>query len=198
MAMTLPAIVAHVKKHMTGRMCDEENNVLQMLEACQIDGDHLEIGTLHGGSAVAVALMKMEYGLSGKVVCVDPLSGYYMGLKRGKPIDPYSGTPVSRAVLEKNARTFRVELEIMQMKSDEAFDEFRHTRRRFASAYIDGDHWGDAPLRDLYECMNIVSTVIAVDNYDRRHIEVMQACDTAAKYWEAQPHTGILYVLRKP
>src|SRR5512146_875515 len=36
------------------------------------DGDHLEIGAFCGGSAIAAAILKGYYGLSGKVVTIDP------------------------------------------------------------------------------------------------------------------------------
>ena len=36
------------------------------------DGDHVDIGSLYGASAIGVALMKKELGLKGDVYCIDP------------------------------------------------------------------------------------------------------------------------------
>ena len=39
------------------------------------NGNHLEIGTAWGGSAIMAALVKRRFGLDGQIVAFDPISG---------------------------------------------------------------------------------------------------------------------------
>ncbi len=197
MGMNLKKIISHVKKYMRGRMCDEQDNIYQMAEAALIHGNHLEIGTLHGGSAIVVAMAKREYGLSGRVVCVDPLNGYYAGTKYYRETDPISGVPINADVVLENAARFGVELEVLQMSSEHAFSVLKVPR--FASTYIDGNHWGNAPLFDFVEASKITDEVIIFDNYEKKHPDVVSACHAAAREWiKQEPQKGITFIVRKP
>lgn len=124
------------------------------------DGDHLEIGVLHGGTLIMAALVKREYGLQGKVVGLDPLDGFYPagpmnpdGVYNDKgtqlitrPDD--KGVPVSLENLMDNVRHFGIadRIEIIQKFSYPFPEEI--AGRFFASCYIDGDHYRDGPLHD--------------------------------------------------
>ena len=60
--MVIDGMIAYVKANMLGRIADEQHNTALMAVAAICPGDHLEIGTLHGGSAIVVALLKKQFG----------------------------------------------------------------------------------------------------------------------------------------
>jgi len=73
---TITGIVKEVEDNIVGRLAnkigDERTNNTEVLLEYVLKsggGNHLEIGTLFGGSAIAVALLKNYYGQSGIVVC---------------------------------------------------------------------------------------------------------------------------------
>ena len=192
--MTIPEIIQHVKRHMLGRMADEQNNTALMAETALCDGDHLEIGTLHGGSAIVVALAKREAGYSGRVVCIDPLDGYYPGTVHHKRRDPISGVPVSFETIEENMRRFGVDLEVIPAYSI----PFPLPDRRFATAYIDGDHWNEAPTLDFFNVAQVTDRFITFDNCDAKHPDVQRACRVAEKIWTPYTRKGITCIVKRP
>lgn len=124
------------------------------------DGDHLEIGVMHGPTLIMAALVKKEFNLEGTVIGVDPLEGYYpagplnpKGVynEAGKVLltkDDYYGTPINMEVLQKNIDYFNVsdKIEIVKKFSYPWPQELENSR--FVSAYIDGDHYRDGPTLD--------------------------------------------------
>ena len=104
----------------------------------QNDYVHVEIGTLHGGSLIATLIALQDAHSSHKVICIDPLDGYY-----GVAIDPQRAVPVDRETVEENVNRFgfsRSQVEIVQHYSTEkvAIDAVRD--RKVVSLFIDGDH----------------------------------------------------------
>lgn len=129
-------------------------------------GDHLEIGSLYGGSAILAALVKRKYKLAGKVVCIDPMTGYY-----GKP-DPENGLLVDENIFWENMKTFGVQdrVELIVGKSQES-----NLNRKFVSAFLDGDHSLDGVLGDWVLAQKLVSKFILLDNYDAHFKGVQNA-----------------------
>lgn len=196
----LSFILNHVKKNINGRIADEQNNTLKVMEYAVLagDGDHLEIGSLFGGSAICVALAKRYYNLDGKVVCIDPLNGYY--LERFKYSDDLvTKMPVDLETFLSNIEMFGVEdkIEIIQKNSYPFPNELSGIR--FVSTYIDGDHWDDAPMRDWMNVKDITEKYVIFDNYDELHPSVLSAGEIAIKddKWENEYSGGITLVLRK-
>lgn len=193
-------LVEEVKAGIKGRICDQDNNVAIMaayaLEAGR--GDHLEIGTLFGGSAIVVAMLKQQHLLDGKVYCVDPLNGYYYH-KTGRRIDDKSGLRIDRATLEYNICQFGVEdrIEIIEKHSLPWPDELKG--KEFVSAYIDGDHWGKAPAIDWDNVKDITTKYIIFDNNMDLYPDVIKACEYAAEDpgWQPCFEQGITYILER-
>jgi predicted O-methyltransferase YrrM len=156
-------------------------------------GNHLEIGTLFGGSAILAALTKREFSLSGQVTCVDPLTGYY-----GNPIDVQSKTNVTADAVRRNADIFganeRIEL-ITKLSQPWPLGE-----RRFASAFIDGAHDYASVMSDWENCSKFVDGVIQFDNFDLRHYEIAQVVMTAINHpgWALLHASGITAILSRP
>lgn len=152
-------------------------------------GDYLEIGTMYGVSAIIAARTKKEYNLSGSVVCVDPMDGYY-----GESV-PDQATPEK---LFHNARLFDVEvwIELIQKHSQPWPGGLEG--RRFACTFIDGYHWGRIPLMDFRCASTCTDRFILFDNYDSDHRDVVRATIRATMIpWIPVYVGGISFLLEK-
>lgn len=202
----LKEITNLVKSDINGRIANmfdnqRTNNVEVVMEYVLRagGGNHLEIGTLFGGSAIPVALAKKKYNQSGMVVCVDPLNGYYQDRFPGPSmIDGNCGVAVTPETLFENIETFGVADRVLVLRSkSEAIANL--IDMKFTTAYIDGDHWGDAPLNDWLLVKDITSRYVIFDNHDEAHPEVLYACGFADRDpdWRCVYQEGISYVLEK-
>lgn len=121
------------------------------------DGDHLEVGTLYGASAILAAMTKKEFDFTGHVVCVDPFVD--------EDIDPSIKiiTPVKVSIdtVLDNALTMGVNLAPYKC----TFGEFPIDGREFTSAYIDGDHTYEGVKADFEKAAPHVDKVIMFDDY---------------------------------
>ncbi|MDH5507632.1 MAG: class I SAM-dependent methyltransferase [Anaerolineae bacterium] len=155
-------LAQEIGEHMVGRIAGYPQDHGALAQAVYLagHGDHLEIGTLFGGSAILAARIKQDYNLAGKVVCVDPMQGYY-----GKP-DPFTGLLPSEELFWENAGKFgvteRMELVVARSKPWPLAAE-----RRFASALIDGDHSPDGVRHDWQRANAQTSRYVVFDNYDK-------------------------------
>lgn len=154
-------LAVQIGERISGRIAGyaPDHGVLAQVVHNAGDGDHLEIGTLFGGSAILAALVKEKFGLDGKVVCVDPMTGYY-----GKP-DPVSGEMASQDMFWENVARFglneRIELIVSDSRQAQIAD-----RRRFSSAFIDGAHDHDNVLADWNRVKRHATRYVLFDNYD--------------------------------
>lgn len=151
------------------------------------DGDHVEIGTYYGASAILAAQTKLKYRLGGRVVCIDPLDGYYGN----------AAEEITPGVLRANAQACGVSLRIVRGVSTPWPAELENNR--FVSAFIDGWHWGDVPLEDFRNLSKRVARFILFDNYDERHPDVVRSCLIAAEYpeWIPVHVSGISFLLER-
>lgn len=135
-------------------------------------GDHLEIGTSWGASAIAVALAKKRAGLPGKVWCIDP---YEKKREHVTIIGNPDNLPVAGiAGARRNIKKADVDVQIVREKSL-PFPE-RLEKIRFVSAYVDGGHVGDTPYNDLVEVSKRVDHYIGTDNYEEGYPDVLDGC----------------------
>jgi SRSO17 transposase len=191
--------IDRILKDLDGRLCYEDSNCnyLAWVIAQSGDGDHLEIGTLHGGSAILVALIKKTNDFSGKVWCIDPLDGYYKGTKYEYPVDLVSKIPVTRERVLENAKKFGVRDRIKVIAS-KSVPLPRGLPKRFASAFIDGDHSGDVPLQDWHNVKDRTDKYVIFDNANQAtNPDVMVAVREAANDpdWELIWSQGITVIL---
>ena len=137
------------------------------------DGDHVEIGTLFGASAIAVALMKKKLGLKGDVYCIDP---YDADTRKknvqiaSEKVDPALLSATPKAV-KANAKLFDVELTLIQKHSDPWPERLKDNH--FVTAYIDGDHLNDMPYKDFVNLSERTSDYIGFDNYEEGYVDVL-------------------------
>ena len=195
-------VIKYVKSNMVGRMCDEQNNVTYLLEIVKRggDGNYLEIGVLHGGTLCAAGLQKKEIGQRGRCYGIDPLDGYYMDYidVRGCSVDPVTRKPVDYDTVKENITKFKLgrRCMIQPAKSNPyPLDE----KLQFAVTYIDGDHWGDAPLKDWLNTKDRTEKYVVFSNHNAEHPAVMEACKIAANdnEWDIFLNVGITFVLKR-
>lgn len=157
-------------------------------------GNHLEIGTLFGGSSIPVAIFKDVMDHDGIVFCIDPLAGYYEhGL-----VDRQSNQEVTPATLFKNIEKFKVGNQMMVMQSKSIpFPKFSDIK--FSTAYIDGEHRFGVPLQDWNNVKDLVTNFVIFDNCDDKHPDVQEACEIASNDpdWKEVYHQGITYVVER-
>lgn len=140
-------------------------------------GDHCEIGSLWGASAISVALAKKEWGFPGKVYCIDP---YLPREQQGVTVNPNSNIPPgtlngSPEGLANNAVKFGVEDRIVLMQSKSQPWPAPVSNNRFVSAYIDGDHMAQMPWYDFLELAKRTDHYVAFDNFEEAYPAVMAA-----------------------
>ena len=131
-------------------------------------GDHLEIGTSWGASAIAVSLAKRAAGLPGKVYCIDP----YPKKRHAK----LKGTNTKFANISGARRNFKaaeVDVTIIRESSDPFPDKLKD--KKFVSSYIDGSHIGEMPYKDILACAERTQHFIGVDNYEEGYPDVLDA-----------------------
>ena len=145
--------------------------VLSMVAAAG-DVDHVDIGSLYGASAIGAALIKQERGLKGDVYCIDP---YDEVTRDQQVLAPGMDSPISATAEEllSNAEHFGVELTLIEKESHPWPEELEDNV--FASAYIDGDHLGEAPLRDFENLRGRTTMYIGTDNYEEEYPDVIKS-----------------------
>ena len=135
-------------------------------------GDHLEIGTSWGASAIAVSLAKKLAGLPGKVWCIDPYNKerenvVQIGNPENLPIASISGA-------RRNIKNAEADIQIIRAKSLPFPEKLKD--KRFVSAYVDGAHTGETPYLDMVEVSKRVDFYIGTDNYEEGYPDVLDAC----------------------
>ena len=200
-AESIEEIVQLVDSKIIGRLANkcgdvELDNVHVLLDFVSRagGGNHLEIGTLFGGSAIAVALLKLQLGQTGIIVCIDPLEGYY---KMDGSGDDISGVPVTPETLFRNIEKFVVEGRILVMR---AYSQLcSNIGIQFSTAYIDGDHKHGAPLSDWLLVKDMVSRYVIFDNWGEKFSGVLEACEEANNdpQWNCVYSKGITYVVER-
>lgn len=199
-------IVSYVRANIQGRIASkigerETGNVEVLLDFVEKagEGNYLEIGTLFGGSAIPVALLKNELLQRGLVFCVDPLDGYYRKYaSREDMMDLQSRTPVTVQTLFNNIAKFNVGNRIVVLREySTSLAEF--IDMKFAVSYIDGDHRGGVPLRDWNLIKNITTKFVVFDNCADTHPDVHLACKAAndEKNWRKVYHKDITFVVER-
>lgn len=195
------ADVERIKAAIMGRMAARESNAnyLAYAVASSPDGPHLEIGVLHGATAILAGLMRPAAAL----VLVDPLDGYYISDPfRGMAYDPVSRVDVSPSVLQYNLGLFDMtgRANIWCMPSRAFFDVTPETPT-YASAYIDGNHWGHYPMFDWFATAErmLPGGKVVIDDVDREHPHVVAAVDYALidRRYELEFRGGITAVFRR-
>ncbi len=122
------------------------------------DGDHLEIGSMWGGTAIAAANATPNM----LVVCVDPFTDADSEVKERPSEDKFLENVLEAGVAD------RVELHVCKSAPWPLYP-----RRRFGTVLIDGDHTAPWPETD-WESARCVTDVILVHDVNEHEPAVAQ------------------------
>jgi len=167
-----------------GRVADNGINLalLASMVANTGDGNHIEIGTLFGASAITVGLMKRKLGLKGDLYLIDPFDedarkkDIRLTNKNGQEGDQ-SLLVATPEQLENNMALFDLEYTLVQEYSDPWPEQLNDLT--FATAYVDGDHLHDTPYKDYLNLRGRVESYIGFDNYEEGYPDVMGGVNKA-------------------
>ena len=193
-------IIESVREGLHGRLACRNPVLLAETIRAAGDGHHVEIGALHGGSAILAALVKKRFGLGGLVYTIDPLDGYYNGSKFACHAVGVKDVPVTKDTLTSNLEAFGLldDVVIVQARSIPWPQELQDAY--FTTAYIDGDHWQEAPWLD-WQSVSVRTDkyVIFDDAEDDIYPAVLDAIALAAsdESWELERNQGGMAVLRR-
>jgi hypothetical protein len=157
-------------------------------------GDHVEIGTFYGHSAILIACAKKEFGMHGKIYCVDPWNYRPEAMK-----DWGTKSMATDKVVMENASKFGVEDLIITIPKVSYPWPLELDNKTFATGYIDGDHWNGMPKRDWETLKERVTYSIIFDDYCWGKTEVIGAVIEAMSnpLWIPVQISGLTVVLRK-
>ncbi|MBW8034500.1 MAG: class I SAM-dependent methyltransferase [Planctomycetes bacterium] len=155
-------------------------------------GDHVEIGTFFGASAILVAAAKKHFNAHGKIYCVDPLEA-----RNDVMLDHTSEIVATTKIVYENAGIFdvrdRIEIHPHASKPWPLKD------RTFATAYIDGDHWNGFPRHDWNALRKTITYSVMFDDYCWGKTEVIETVIRAMSdpYWIPIHISGLSAILRR-
>lgn len=145
-----------------GNGCKEEDAALLVQAVYRVgNADHLELGTLFGGTAILVAMAKRHFGFGGDVYCVDNFS-----------YKPDGFEPSPELVME-NAARFDLEHALKIFVGDTHPLPPDITDRRFGSAYIDAAHDFYHTSMDWRSVKDLVDYTVIFHDYDMNHAGVV-------------------------
>lgn len=180
---------AFMSGELLGRMADGGPSLpwLANMAISGGSGDHLEIGTLFGASAMVVAAAKSMAGLSGTVYCIDPWGDRnkdHVGVLGKQAEEELSAT---KADVEENVKRINeklvsmnlkpMKIELIKAKSQPWPKQLNDNK--FVTSFIDGLHYNEMPKRDFEECAKRTIHYIGLDNYEESYPEVRDAVTDA-------------------
>lgn len=166
-----------------GRACMSDDELDLLARTVSGPGDHLEIGSMWGGTAIAAAAAKEQAGQPGTVVCIDPFVDNDAGIG-GRPNPDIFWENIDHAGFRD-----RVELHVCLSAPWPL-----PTTRRFASVLIDGDHKAPWPETD-WESARCVTDLILVHDVNRHEPAVARLHERveADPDWRIRDSAKFLY-----
>lgn len=156
------SLMNDIKTKMTGRVAllsEEEADLL--VEIAAIPGDHIDLGTLWGGTAVLAALAKQNAGVKGKVYTVDFMQGGYWN--DGDP--SVQGQRPTEQAIHDNLAKFDLADKVVVIKA--ASDPWPVPASVHpTSVLIDCDHTYEGSLRDWQTVRKLQPVYVAFHDYN--------------------------------
>jgi len=139
------------------------------------DGDHADIGSLYGASAIMAAKVKEHFNLKGTVYAIDPYDPVTRETQAAPQVGMVGNLSATPEEFWKNVEEFGLKdrIRLIQKKSHPWPEELKDAV--FASAYIDGDHKGHGPWNDFLNLRGRVTQYIGCDNYEEEYPDVVDA-----------------------
>lgn len=202
--------IAAVEQNMVGRHCgdlgDKLSQYLSIVEFVRATGvntiDSLEIGTLFGGSALTKLSAMRDLNVKGRVVCIDPLKGFY-----DEDVDSITGLPVNPQIIYENLRRFGFDasqVEIRRFLSSDTQAWSGLQSGHFGHLMIDGDHSFAGVQGDWQQYNQFVAPggIVIFDDYaDHRWPDITEfgkyVDQTLDASWKASKLLGTSIILQK-
>ncbi len=147
-----------------------------------VPGDHCEIGSMWGGTAIIAAWAKQDVGEGGQVACIDPFTDDY---GEGKPDEHKFWENIDDAGFRD-----RVELHVGQ-SAPWPFPQ----GRRFSTVLIDGNHKAPWPETDWESARCVTDTILLHDvNWHEPAVARLHKRVEAEKEWTVRDQAKFLYV----
>ena len=188
------AVANVIKEEIIGRVIfyPHEAGVLAQMVFDARHSDHVEVGTLFGASAILVAMVKEEFGMHGKVHCIDPLE-----MRKSVIDDLGASLRATSDIVMENAAKFdvddRIELHLKYSSPWPLED------KTFGTGYIDGDHWNGQTMRDWSNMKKVEKYGIVIDDYCQGKPEVAETVVAAINDpdWTIVHIAGTMAFMRK-
>ncbi len=172
---------------MIGRCCMSPDELALLAKTVAVPGDHCEIGSLWGGTAIVAAAAKDEAGVDGVVACIDPFTDRDAGME-GKP----SAEVFWRNVDEAGFRA-KVELHV-GVSAPWPFPQ----SRRFSTILIDGNHNAPWPETDWESARCVTDTILVHDvNWHEPAVARLDERVQADPGWRLRNQAKFLYVYER-
>lgn len=167
----------------------------------ECNGDHLDIGTMHGGSAIFAAICMIETGRRGFesivpldnriITTVDQFSG-----NDGEPIT-VSKVPVIEETAIANFKTFGVENRIKIIKT--RTQKWLPNLHEYDTAFIDGGHDLESVHNDWMLLKDFVKKYIIFDDVCDKYPDVLDTFQFACSSLDWMPVylAGIVGVMKR-
>ena len=169
-----------------GRVCMSEDEIDLLARTVAIEGDHCEIGSLWGGTAIIAASAKEQADVNGRVACIDPFYDGDAGIG-GKPNERIFWENINDAGFGD-----MVELKVCESAP------FPYHDRRFSTVLIDGNHNAPWPETD-WESARCVTDVILVHdvNWHEPAVARLHARVESEGEWRVRDQAKFLYAYER-
>jgi tetratricopeptide (TPR) repeat protein len=201
--------IDRIEKSIIGRHCgDFGDKLCQYLSICELvranclsSINGIEIGVLFGGSCLNKLSAMRDLGVGGKIVCIDPLDGYY-----GEKTDKISGRPVTPDTFFENLRRLDFEPNLVELRrcfsnAPEAYAGLQDSS--FDHLMIDGGHLYEDVKTDWQVFHPYVAPnghIIIDDYYDHAWPDITRFASemilTLPNEWKAAGHLGTTLILQ--
>ena len=157
-----------------------EEAELLMRYTAQCNGDHLEIGTLWGGSAIGVALAKQV----GEIYCIDPFTEVYHGK-----------LPTIESVQASIEKLGITTIHLYKQEHPPMPPELEGCR--FDTALIDGEHTYEACLANWLDVKTRVDRFVMFHDIDKDEVEPVWRTAISDPQWRYVEKVGRMGVVAK-
>lgn len=154
-------------------------------------GDHVEIGTLWGGTAIIAALAKRMAGIPGRVFTIDTMGSGGFWTASGDP-GADNKTP-SPDIIKENLERLGVDDIVVPIRADSKTIPLPTIRP--VSVFIDGDHEYPGAIADWKYAQKYCQRFIAFHDYLPEYAGVYKAVNEAASEYPNWKHVSTVEIM---
>ena len=138
------------------------------------DGNHVEIGSLFGASALVACMIKIELKSPGTVYCIDPM--IFDEHEYCVRIDGNESQKIllrhHHQIFIDNTRWAGSRINLIKKRS---YPWPLSKDQRFSTAFVDGWHYDDGPMNDVKTLVDVVDNAILLDDVTENYPDIYRA-----------------------